>query len=263
MTRTLVVLLTGILCFLALSRKALAEHSNDDAVHLNNGSIIQGAIVRLSHVDSVTIQTVGGSQLNFSMNEISKVTMSVMQSDMDVVYLKDKSIIHGSIVKFIPNESLMIQIEGGSKYNFSVDEVLKIEIDNSQVPIAPIPTSLKSIVPSRKSPFMAAGLSFVMPGMGQFYNGHLRKGATFAFITIGSIVSLVALDETDNDGGIVTTNLLGPIISLGWLVCWVAGTCDAYHSAGVINARFDWASQLSLSPIATPNRIGVLVSHQF
>ena len=257
MIRNSFSVMTLILCLFALPQKTLSEQTNEDVVHLKNGSIIQGAIVRLSPSDSVTIQTGGGSQLNLSMNKVSKVTMSVMQSDKDVVYLKDKSIIHGSIVRLIPNESLMIQIEGGSKYNFNVDEVLKVEMENpEQIPIDPIPPSLKTIVPSRKSPFLASGLSFVMPGLGQFYNGQPSKGGTFAFITIVSIVSLIALDETDNDP-------VGAIIALGYLVNWHAGTCDAYHSAKKINARLNRQSQLSISPIATPNRIGVLVSHQF
>ena len=255
--------MTLFLCMLALPLKTLSNQTYEDVVHLKNNSIIHGAIVQLSPNDSVMIKTVGGSQLNFKMNEVSKVTMSVMKSDKDVVYLKDKSIIHGSIVTFIPNESLMIQIEGGSKFNFSIDEVLKVEIDNSIGSSSQLPPSPKTAELSRKSPFIAAGLSSVIPGLGQFYNRQFYKGGTFAFITIGSIASLIALDETDNDNAIVTKNALGPIIAFGCFVNWLVGTYDAYHYAASINARLDWEQQLSLSPFVTPNRIGVLLSRRF
>ena len=262
MIRNSFSVMTLILCLLALPQKTLSEQTNEDVVHLKNGSIIQGAIVRLSPNDSVTIQTVGGSQLNLSMNKVSKVTMSVMQSDKDVVYLKDGSIIHGAIVRLIPDESLMIQIEGGSQYNFSMDEVLGVEMENpEQIPINPIPPSPKPIVPSRKSPSVAAGLSFVMPGLGQFYNRQSNKGFTFAFIYIGSIVLMITDGEIDNHTAAFGRR--GAIAMFGCFANWIVGTCDAYHSATKINARLEWESQFSLSPIATRNRIGALVSRQF
>ena len=259
MIRYSLSVMTLMLCLLALPQKTLSQLANEDVVHLSDGSIIRGTIVQLSPNDSVAIQTVGGSQFNFSMNEVLKVTMSAMQTDKDLVYLNDGSIIRGSIVRLIPNDSLMIQTVGGSQFNFKMDEVLEVEMETTvQITIAPDakPTMPWPLMPRRKDPGVAAGLSFVIPGLGQFYNEQPSKGFTVALIHVGAIVLMVAGNENDNEG-------LALIGALGFFANWLAATSDAYQSAKEINARLNRQSQLSISPIATPNRIGVLVSHQF
>ena len=249
MIRNSLSVMTLALCLLALPQNTLAEQTSGDAVHLKDGSIIHGAIIRLSLNDFVTIQTVGRNQLSFSINEVSKVTMSVMRSGTGVVYLKDKSIIHGSIVRFIPDESLLIQTAGGSQYDFRMDEVLKVNMARFG----------ESRPVTRKSPSLATGLSIIMPGLGQFYNGQFKKGFTFAGIHIGSVVSVMMLGETDN----VITNALASYLAIGFFVNWGVSTSDAYHSARASNAGLDRQSQLTFSPITTSNRIGVLVSRRF
>ena len=241
--------MTLALCLLALPQKTLAEQTSGDAVHLKDGSIIHGAIIRLSLNDVVTIQIVGGNQLNFSMNHVKKVTMSVVRSGKDVVYLKDKSMIHGAIVRFIPDESLLIQTRSGNRYDFRMDEVSKVNMDRFG----------QSRPVTRKSAGLATGLSIIMPGLGQFYNGQFKKGFTFAGIHIGSVVSVMMLDETDY--GIA--NALASYLAIGFFVNWGVSPCDAWHSARATNPGLDRQSQLTLSPITTSNRIGVLVSRRF
>ena len=52
---------------------------------------------------------------------------------VDVVYLKNESVIKGMIIEQIPNVSLKIQTRDGSVFVYKMDEVLKITKELSQV----------------------------------------------------------------------------------------------------------------------------------
>jgi TM2 domain-containing membrane protein YozV len=51
----------------------------------------------------------------------------------------------------------------------------------------------------RKSPSLAWFLSFLYPGMGQFYNGHTGKGITMMLFTTGGIGLCVLPVEKEKD----------------------------------------------------------------
>ena len=115
------------------------------------------------------------------------------QSLEDVVYLKDGTIVRGTIIEQIPGESLKIQTQGGSTFLYALEEIAKIvkePVLEPEVKAAPDPKpedttdvakesmlEMKGQVRvKKKEPWLAFALSLVMPGTGQFYNEHYTKG---------------------------------------------------------------------------------------
>ncbi|MDY9924834.1 TM2 domain-containing protein [Methanosarcina sp.] len=72
----------------------------------------------------------------------------------------------------------------------------------------------------RKSPGIAAVLSFFIPGLGQIYNGQIMKG--IIFIILASIF------------GFLTVVLIGYIL---YPLFWIYNLYDAYNTAREINER--------------------------
>jgi TM2 domain-containing membrane protein YozV len=71
-----------------------------------------------------------------------------------------------------------------------------------------------------KNPTLAAILSFLFMGLGQFYNGEVKKGVIFIVLYIVSIVLMTFFV------GFITTPVL-----------WIIGMVDAYKSAKRINGQ--------------------------
>lgn len=71
-----------------------------------------------------------------------------------------------------------------------------------------------------KNPSLAAILSFLFMGLGQFYNGEIKKGVLFIAIYIVSIVLMSFFV------GFITTPIL-----------WIWGMVDAYKSAKKKNVQ--------------------------
>jgi hypothetical protein len=99
----------------------------------------------------------------------------------------------------------------------------------------------------RKKPFLSWFLSWLYPGIGQFYNGQVGKGITMTALATGGLGLCIANDQKEND-----------LVAVGALV--VVGTAlwsmiDAPVSAGKINRRnaaLTWdvgdGAQLKLRP---------------
>ena len=73
-------------------------------------------------------------------------------------------------------------------------------------------------LPARKEPIVSVILSFVFPGLGQFYNGHSTKGIYFIILAVVSII--------------LTMILIGALI---YLLVWLWSIIDAYNSAEKLN----------------------------
>jgi len=91
------------------------------------------------------------------------------QTFQDVVYLKNGSMIKGMIIEQIPGQSLKIQTSDGSVFVYSMDEVVKITKEAAQ-------QSNAQGSANPKSPVLSFVLSWLLPGVGQFYNGDTGKG---------------------------------------------------------------------------------------
>ena len=88
----------------------------------------------------------------------------------------------------------------------------------------------KTIV-KKKSPIFAVIASFIFTGLGQIYNGELRKG--IGFIIIGIIFASIWVFLTQSG------HIIGPILvsSAGYLLLWVSTIHDAYKTAEKINSH--------------------------
>ena len=132
----------------------------------------------------------------------------------DVVYLKDGTIVRGTIIEQIPGESLKIQTQGGSVFLYTLDEIAKIvkePVLEPEVKAEPDPKpedttdeAKESMLEmqgqvrvKKKEPWLAFALSLVMPGTGQFYNDQYTKG----MVQLGAVAAgagLVFIGVQDN-----------------------------------------------------------------
>lgn len=111
------------------------------------------------------------------------------QSEMrDVVYLKNGGITKGIIIEQIPNQSLKIQTSDGSVFVYAMEEIEKmakekIERDETNITTTQNTTTAQNTnyvyLPSKKSPFGAGVLSFLLPGAGELYATNWEKGWGF------------------------------------------------------------------------------------
>ena len=101
----------------------------------------------------------------------------------DVVYLKDGSIIRGTIIEKISGESLKIRTRGGNVFVFTMDVIAKVSKE-----------------PVKKNPYIASGLSLLVPGAGQVYNRQFKEGLSYlggALIGIG-LMHVASEDDYKN-----------------------------------------------------------------
>lgn len=112
--------------------------------------------------------------------------------------------------------------------------------------------------PAEKSPALALGLSLLVPGAGQFYNGQPLKGAVMLGGAVASswAIVLTATDilELDDDTSSTTVHVLGGVGMAIVVWSWI----DAPLSARAINRRIrvgDVALELGPLP-GLPRRHG-------
>ena len=160
-------------------------------------------------------------------------SVSAQQFMEDVVYLKNGSIIRGQIIEQVPGVSLKVKTKDGNVFAIKMEDVEKIE----RVPVNVEGTGKVK----EKSPVVAFVLSFIFPGLGQYYNGEWKKGVIQDVLYIGGyVVAFTAgIDyETDEWGYTYTTvnglYALGLLTSAG-VALW--SVIDAPISANKINKR--------------------------
>lgn len=116
----------------------------------------------------------------------------------EVVYLKNGSVVRGIIVEQIPNETLRIRTQGGSEFVFQMSEVLKI---TKELPVFEPPSPVRLPPPGsyiqQKDPTMAAILSFLLPGTGQFYVEE-RNRAYVHWLVYGVSIGFLVKAAEDN-----------------------------------------------------------------
>lgn len=163
-----------------------------------------------------------------------------IQQMEDVVHLKNGGLIRGIIIEQIPGESLKIQTRDGSVFVYPMDEIAKISKE-------PVIRMQGHIGAEKKNPWLAFGLSALIPGGGQFYNGQHSKGVAqlggsilgLGFMLSGTAdnqvlinVSVVRVDtDPDDDDG---KAVFGVLLFLGSSL-W--SMIDAPISANRINRQ--------------------------
>jgi hypothetical protein len=176
---------------------------------------------------------------------LSVLGSNVFADTVDVVYLKNGSIIRGMVVETIPNETVKIRTSDGSIFVYSLDEVEKITKEIG-----------KSFTTKLKNPYIATGIQMttgiILSGGGQIYNGQYLKALGFGsmhfFIFHSSHIASagIAVEVDDSLGNI----LIG--------MTYVFATLDAYLSAKSINKKRKGAITTSLRYI--PNQ-GLVASY--
>ena len=102
------------------------------------------------------------------------------QQLIDVVYLKDGSVIRGIIVENIPGQSILIETFDGNRFRYRLSDVEKMTREPDPRRAAAQQAAEQSVrtvqVGAQKSPAAAWAWSFFIPGAGQIYNGNTGTG---------------------------------------------------------------------------------------
>ena len=159
----------------------------------------------------------------------------------DVVYLKNGGLIRGTITEQIPSESLKIQTRDGNVFVYTMDEIAKI----SKEPVRRMQGDIRF---QKKNPWLAFGLSALITGSGQFYNGQVRKGVAQlggAILGFGFMVSAVEDDYENMFGDLVDPDDDDGKAAFGFLL-WFGSALwsmiDAPISANAINQQSQQSS---------------------
>jgi len=180
--------------------------------------------------------------------------MSAQNNYQDVVYLKNGGIIRGTLIELIPDKSLKIETVDGNVFVFQMDEVEKITKEQALQTINYGITKLPnytyffgaSISPygGEKTPFLAGFLSFVIPGLGQFYNGDIGGGIFYLGINVLNNSLLISTMKYGAGGN--------PLLWITGITINVASITNAYRTAKNVNIVRGYylgnGTHLNLSP---------------
>jgi hypothetical protein len=148
------------------------------------------------------------------------------QTYEDVVYLKNGGIIHGIIIEQIPNQSIKIQTRDENVFFFKIEEIEKITKEIKSYEKSNDKNSGNSkVIIGYKNPGTAFLWSFLIPGLGQYYNDQDAKGFLMILIHAASIAGIIASESEDE---LATFVLLGGVNSFWSMI-------DAPISARMIN----------------------------
>jgi len=126
---------------------------------------------------------------------IVAVLLSVLNSTnvsagnpQNVVYLKNGSVIRGTIIEQVPDKVIIIQTADNSIFAYTLDEIEKMTMEQSSVQ-AELVSNPK--VTTRRNPGMAILWSALIPGGGQYYNKQYIKGAIFSALEVGGLITFL------------------------------------------------------------------------
>lgn len=115
------------------------------------------------------------------------------QQSEDVVYLKNGSVIHGTLLEINPEKNLKIQNRIGDIFVFNMADVEKVTKETfKSSSISENLLSNSTATTTNNSRKLYPGLSFlfsvIVPGGGQYYNDQIAKGVIFTSIDVLSVV---------------------------------------------------------------------------
>jgi len=172
----------------------------------------------------------------------------------DVVYLKNGSIIEGVITEINPNVNLKMKTSDGSLFVFDIkdiDKIIKAQISQPQS-IPMVENQIVTKATEYRNPEISTFFSFLIPGIGQVYNGQPKKGAGhFSWYIASCGILLFSLNEMNYNDFYDQTSLtedadkwglIGLISGISGLTCWILSMVDANQSANEINRQLGFAS---------------------
>lgn len=121
----------------------------------------------------------------------------------DLLYLKNGSIIRGTIIEKVENEFIKIKTIDGNEIIYQMTEIVQI----GQVPIK---------IKAGKSPILSCGLSILFPGLGQHYNGDYLKGFIQEGICITGFVWAISSALNDDPEYVPSASeIIGAVAAVG------------------------------------------------
>lgn len=177
-------------------------------------------------------------------------SVNAQQQEEDVVYLKDGSILRGTVIEDVIGESLRIRTRDGNVFRIAYDRIERRTKEPAVVadPTQAAPTQAQPRAPvmvGRKSPLAAFALSLFITGAGQGYNGQWGKGG---LMFLGSVTSIaVAINNAPDcadyeECGAFSAGMIGWVGFMLW--SWI----DAPVSASAINRRLEAGIALEIGP---------------
>lgn len=157
---------------------------------------------------------------------------SVAASQLDdVIYLKDGTVVRGTIIDRNPGQSLKIRTADNRVLTYSVQHIFKVTRQ---------PTATSE--GRRRDPALAGCLSCIIPGLGQFYNGDPEKGFLQFGMFSGGVAFATAVGFADFynsfGGGSSDSSDAMFYASLGVAAFgWLWSVIDASETAKEINER--------------------------
>ena len=149
----------------------------------------------------------------------------------DVVYLKDGTVVRGTIIDRNPGQLLRIRTADNRVSTYSAQQIYKV----ARQPIA-------SSESRQRSPELAGCLSCIFPGLGQFYNGQPGKGCLqLGMVSVGGAFALLVASASvyDSFGGGSSDSsnaaFYGSLAVAGF--GWLWSVIDATETAKAINER--------------------------
>lgn len=181
----------------------------------------------------------------------------------DVVYLKNGSIIHGTIIEQIPNESLKVKTKDGSVFVYNLSEVSKLSKEEMVNSTPSSENPYKSImipsynqikrnynsrmyVPQPSDPYnptLSGFCSWFIPGLGQVLSNETGRGLGFFGAYVGcSLVMGIGSGVMVNayyDDEYYTGTLMFLAGAAGMLAVDIWSIVDAVHVSKVKNMYYN------------------------
>lgn len=188
--------------------------------------------------------------LAFSLNA------SAQSHSNDVVYLKNGSIIKGEITEMNPDTNIKIITSDGNVFVFELKDIEKItkenKADNQSNSNVKAPKMIKTTATQYRDPTASTVFSFLLPGIGQFYNGQSNKGVSYLVWYLASYgvmyYSFSMMIEQDYYGNVYLKEnaesfaTFGVIAAISGLTSWIVSMVDANMSSKAINRQLGLAN---------------------
>ena len=205
------------------------------------------------------------------------------QTMMDIIYLKDGRVFRGEILERT-EELLKVRTDDGQIIFLGHEHIAKTERaivivqKEKEEKTAPAPVmnfgSVGGMV-GDKSPVLASGMSVVIPGSGQLYNGQPIKGAIHFGIAVTGFALVMTSGQSGSGffaGDSSQGGNKGSIGTILWLGTAVWSSIDAMRTAQRINREDAQAINiqtdigqitLGIDPVVQPDRIGTVLTLHF
>jgi len=172
-----------------------------------------------------TITLLSGEEISAKVLEVTPI---------EIKYKKNNNQ-EGPIYTIEKRDVFMITYENGSKDLFNQD----MSYMNQQHP---------TILSPKKSPGLAWFLSFLVPGVGQFYNGDVSTGIGFMTLNIAGSIFMVVGASVEN----INTNTVGAVLVLSSRITAQIDAPIGAHKKNLANGYLSWNlgkdTHLSLQP---------------